>query len=162
MFLILARTVPLKLFTDCYYENWPAAILPLSPYSYLTARPSSQSTASGLSWTPNGQFKSCRYCTQEGKHTMMHVRECSHIFTPRRCLVSPSGRLGATLSWGCSSGSPCPRSYNVGSSGPPATRCSSCTVSHLSKEGREFKGAICNFFFFTGMQTKTDARNSRF
>lgn len=112
--------------------------LPLSPYSYLTARPSSQSKASCLSWTPNGQLTSCRYWTQETNAFKRLESAPKHVFVHTdghagwcQVLFSPSGRLWASLSWGCSSGFLCPRSCSVWSSGPPATRCSSWTVSRL-------------------------------
>lgn len=74
-------------YQSCNFHNRStcAAIIPLSPYSYRTARPSNQSTASCFSWTPNGQFTSCRYCTQEKKHN-----SCMCLIFPQqqyRCVV---------------------------------------------------------------------------
>lgn len=53
-------------------------ISPLSPYSYLTARPSNQSKASCLSCAWNGQLTSCRYCTQE--KTLRNTIKCYSIY----------------------------------------------------------------------------------
>lgn len=108
----------------CSCHCW---ISPLSPYSYRTARPSNQSTASFLSSAPNGQFRSCRYCT----HTHSQNPEGSGGGTLQHSRHSLSERRWTSPSWGCSSSYLGPLSCSVGSSGLPATRCSSWTESHL-------------------------------
>lgn len=53
-----------------------------------------------------------------------------------KAAVSPSRKLWASLSWGCSWGCLSPRSYSVGSSGPPAKPHNSWTGFHLNTDDK--------------------------